>query len=191
LGNLGATSYSLSYDAENRLSSVSGSGSVTFWYDGDGKRVKATQGGATTTYIGDYFEWDGATARVYYYAGGQRIGTRPGTGTVSYILSDNLGSTSVTLDSSQGTTAETRYKAYGEDYTTSGTHPTTFRFTGQRLDTHTTAHDEDAAASRSARGGLSFSAPLHTRVPNPGAYFAHFLKMPTFLSRFLATHSSA
>jgi RHS repeat-associated protein len=132
--NLGATSYGLSYDAENRLSSVSGSGSATFWYDGDGKRVKATQGAGTTTYIGDYFEWDGTTARVYYYAGGRRIGTRLGTGTVSYILSDSLGSTSVTLDSSQGATAETRYKAYGEDYTSSGTQPTAFRFTGQRLD---------------------------------------------------------
>jgi RHS repeat-associated protein len=32
------------------------------------------------------------------------------------------------------TVAETRFKAYGEDYTSSGTQPTTFRFTGQRLD---------------------------------------------------------
>ncbi len=52
----------------------------------------------------------------------------------NYIVSDNLGSTSMTLDNSQAVVAETRYKVYGEEYTTSGTQPTTFRFTGQRLD---------------------------------------------------------
>jgi hypothetical protein len=106
----------LTYDAENRLSSVSGSGSATFVYDGDGKRVKATIGSVTTAYIGAYFEWDGTTSRSYYYAGSLRIATRLGTALPNYILGDNLGSTSMTLDNNQAVVAETRYKAYGEEY---------------------------------------------------------------------------
>jgi len=44
----GGVVYNLSYDAENRMTGVSGSGSATFVYDGDGNRVKGTVGGVTT-----------------------------------------------------------------------------------------------------------------------------------------------
>jgi hypothetical protein len=49
--------YNLTYDAENRLVSVSGAVTATFVYDGDGNRVKGTIGGVTTAYVGDYYEW--------------------------------------------------------------------------------------------------------------------------------------
>jgi YD repeat-containing protein len=39
-------------NAENRLTAVSGEATASFVYDGDGRRVKATVGGVTTTYIG-------------------------------------------------------------------------------------------------------------------------------------------
>ena len=45
------------YDAENRMTAVSGAAAATFVYDGDGNRVKGVVGGVTTTYIGNYFEW--------------------------------------------------------------------------------------------------------------------------------------
>jgi hypothetical protein len=51
------SAYNLAYDAENRLTTVSGGTTANFVYDGDGKRVKGTAGGVTTTYIGNYFEW--------------------------------------------------------------------------------------------------------------------------------------
>jgi RHS repeat-associated protein len=55
------TSYTLTYDAENRLVSITSSGmNAVYTYNGDGKRVKAvvTTGGVaqTTAYVGDYFE---------------------------------------------------------------------------------------------------------------------------------------
>ena len=66
--------YTLGYDAENRLSSVSGSGvSSSFVYDGDGNRVKGTVGSTTTYYVGNYYELSGSTVRKYYYAGSQRV----------------------------------------------------------------------------------------------------------------------
>jgi YD repeat-containing protein len=69
---VGGQTYNLSYDAENRLVGVSGAATATFVYDGDGKRVKATIGGTTTVYIGNYYEWTGSTGTMvkYYYAGG-------------------------------------------------------------------------------------------------------------------------
>jgi len=54
-------SYTLAYDAENRLVSISGGGlSARYSYNGDGERVQAivtTNGNTrTTAYLGDYFE---------------------------------------------------------------------------------------------------------------------------------------
>jgi RHS repeat-associated protein len=53
--------YTLSYDAEGRLTGITGTGlSASYTYNGDGERVKAaiTTGGVTktTAYVGDYFE---------------------------------------------------------------------------------------------------------------------------------------
>ena len=65
----------LSYDRENRLTSVV-SGTQTlgaFVYDGDGNRVRATLGGVTTTYLSNYYEWTGTAGVKYYYAGSERV----------------------------------------------------------------------------------------------------------------------
>ena len=75
---VGGSSYTLSYDAENRLVSVSGAATASFVYDGDGNRtknvppkstagdqvtrVKGTIGTTTTTYISNYFEWKTSTS---------------------------------------------------------------------------------------------------------------------------------
>jgi len=44
----------------------------------------------------------------YYYAGSQRAAVRQGSSTVYYLLSDHLGSTSLTANSSGGKVAELR-----------------------------------------------------------------------------------
>ena len=78
--------YFLAYDAKNRLTSVSGMVSASFAYNGD-NRVKAEVGSTTTTYIGNYLEWTGSTSSVtrYYYAGGQRVAMREGSGTLYFL----------------------------------------------------------------------------------------------------------
>jgi hypothetical protein len=55
--------YFLAYDAENRLTSVSGTVSASFVYNGDGQRVAATIGTTITTYIGGYFEWQSGAGK--------------------------------------------------------------------------------------------------------------------------------
>jgi RHS repeat-associated protein len=104
---------------------------ATFVYDGDGKRVKSTFNGATTTYfVGAHYEVTGSTITKYYYAGSQRIAMRTG-GTLNYLLGDHLGSTSLTTNASGQIVSHLRYKAWGEERYASGTTPTKYQYTGQ------------------------------------------------------------
>ena len=116
--NIGSNTFNLTYDAENRMVQVSGvvTATATFGYDGDGQRVIGTEGGTTTVYIGNYFEWKGSPSTMvkYYYAGATRVAMRTGTADPLWLLGDHLGSTSVvanydgTIYSGQG------YYAWGE-----------------------------------------------------------------------------
>ncbi len=134
--SVGGSSYTLTYDAENRLVGVSGAITASFVYDGDGNRVKGTISGTTTTYVGNYYEWTGSTTTMkkYYYAGTTRVAERTGSSTLNYLLGDHLGSQSITTSSSGAKTGEIRYYPWGTERYTWGTTPTTYHFTGQRLE---------------------------------------------------------
>jgi RHS repeat-associated protein len=122
----------LAYDAESRLTSVSGTVSANFTYNGDGQRVTATIGtAAITTYIGGYFEWQDGVGTSYYFAGAQRIAMRTSTD-LKFLLGDHLGSTSVTALASGAFDTETRYYPWGGVRWASGVSPTDYLFTGQQ-----------------------------------------------------------
>jgi RHS repeat-associated protein len=112
-----------------------------FIYDGDGNRVKTIVDGVTTAYPGDHYEYEVGIgiARQYYNAGG-RVAMRvsgdpePSNNGVFYTLSEHLGSTSITVDESGVVIAELRYKAWGETRFEIGDTPTTWLYTGQRLE---------------------------------------------------------
>jgi len=139
--------YLQGYDAENRLSQATNlaTGQVSsFVYGPDGSRVKGTVGGVTTVYVGDHYEVQGSTVRKYYYAGAQRVAMRQNT-TLYWLLADHLGSTAITANGTTGAkVAEVRYKAWGENRYTSGTTPTTYRFTGQRQEAGVGLYDYGA-----------------------------------------------
>ncbi len=94
----------------------------------------------TTVYIGNTIEWTGneSTMVKYYYAGGQRVAMRKGTGAVTYLFGDHLGSTSKTYTrNSDNTIAVTEQRYYpwgGTRYSSGGAAPTAFQYTGQRND---------------------------------------------------------
>lgn len=129
----GIGSYTLVYDAENRLVAVSGAASATFVYDGDGKRVKATVNGTDTAYVGNYYEWSNNSWTKYYYAGATRLAMRTSS-TLYYLLGDHLGSTSIVAISTGVKYSESRYMPWGADRYTSATPPTAYLFTGQKLE---------------------------------------------------------
>ncbi len=62
--------------------------------------MKGTVGGVTTIYIGNSFEWVAtpSTYTKYYYAGSLRVAMNR-NGTLSFLLADHLGSTTITANS--------------------------------------------------------------------------------------------
>jgi len=124
--------------------------------------------GTTTAFIGSILEWTGSTTTMirYYYAGAARIAMRTGTGAPQYILSDHLGSTSVTTSSEGVYQSEVMYKPWGETRWTSGTLPTKYTYTGQYSNVadfglmYYNARWYDSTTSRFSQAD--------TIIPNPG-----------------------
>jgi RHS repeat-associated protein len=129
--NVGGQSFTLVYDTENRLVSVTGAATASFYYDADGKQVIGTVNGVTTYYVGQHYEKKSGVVTKYYFAGAMRLAVRTG-GTLSYLLGDHLGSSSVTTDANGGYSAQELYKAFGETRYSYGTLGTDYHFTGQR-----------------------------------------------------------
>jgi len=146
---VGSTVYVQSYDAENRLVSVTG-GTVpaTFVYDGDNNRGRGIIGNVVTVYVGNIYEIRQGVVKKYYYAGNQRIAMRDG-GTLYWLLGDHLGSTAYTINGTTET-AEVRYRPWGRNRFVSGSTPTTYRFTGQREESSIGLYDYGARWVRNA-----------------------------------------
>jgi len=131
----GGLTYTQTFDAENRLISVTVSGQTTqFLYNGDGNLVKKTKpDGSKTLYVGGIYEVDktsGGTVTkttVYYPGGAMRI-----NGTLYYVLKDHLGSASVVTDSTGAIVGEQRYYPFGETRLTTGSMFTDKLYTSQR-----------------------------------------------------------
>jgi len=121
----------ITWDVENRPVTITGGAS--FVYDGDGNRVKKTEGGQTVLYINKYYEKNLTTgeATTYYYPGDRLVAKRTGTA-LQYIHEDHLTGTSVVSASTGSFVSSIKYLPFGE--TRSGDVPTDRKFTGQRLD---------------------------------------------------------
>jgi RHS repeat-associated protein len=119
---------------ENSLSNVTGTANATsaFVYDGDGNRVKSTINTTTTAFIGNHTEWDVASSSLtrYYFAGSTRVAMRKNNA-VYYLLSDHLGSTSLTTDQNGQNPVKQYYLPWGEVRYTDGNLQTKYTYTGQ------------------------------------------------------------
>jgi RHS repeat-associated protein len=110
---------------------VTGASTANFYYDADGKQVKTVVNGVTTYYVGNHYEVKNSVVTKYYFAGTTRLAVRT-NGTLSYLLSDHIGSSSVTTDANGVKTASALYKAFGETRFSAGNLGTDYKFTGQR-----------------------------------------------------------
>jgi len=114
-----------------------------FLYDNEGNRVLQR---VSTSSVTDTTTFDGYTDTVlsggtttttkYYSANSQRVAMRTSS-TLSYLLADALGSSTVALTSSGSTQAVQLFAPYGSVRYSQGSIPTTYNFTGQRLDSQT------------------------------------------------------
>ncbi len=95
--------------------------------------VKSVIGDVTTYYAGSTYEkkvvGSEQVERKYYFAGSSRIAMRE-NGTITWLLSDNLGSTSTTAAADGSLLDSVKYTAFGE--IRDGTTATDYRYTGQR-----------------------------------------------------------
>ncbi|MBI4332382.1 MAG: hypothetical protein HY673_14000 [Chloroflexi bacterium] len=125
-------SQTLTWDARNRLTAVSGG--VGYVYDGDGFRVKKTENGATILYVNRYYEKNLSTgaATLYYYLGGKMAAYKTGTD-LKYLHQDHLSGTSITTTSAGNLDGSIKYTPFGQTRASSGALPA-HKFTGQRLD---------------------------------------------------------
>jgi len=104
---------------------------VTYTYDGDGNLVMSEVGSTVTFYPNMYYEIQGTIIIKYYFAAGKRIAMRE-DGTVTFLLADHLGSTSVTTDSTGVLVSSMLYTAFGETRSSTGMTTSDYRYTGQR-----------------------------------------------------------
>jgi RHS repeat-associated protein len=173
----------LTYDVENRLTSVTKAGVTTsFVYNGDGTRVKRSVSNAGTTYyVGNYYEvWvpnSGTTTfNKYYYFGAQRVAAKIAS-TLFYFQGDHLGSSSVVMTQA-GTSFYTRqtYFPYGAQRTTEGSAlPTDYTFTGQKSDDSTGlmfygARYYDVSLGRFTQPDTIVPSPLNPQSLNRFSY---------------------
>jgi RHS repeat-associated protein len=133
---IGGVVYTLTHDAENRLTAMAGGVTASYVYDADGNRVKETITGVTRVFIGNYYELDNGVVKKYYHAGATRVAENSG-GVLYYLLTDHLGSTALTLNSSGVRVTELRYYPFGAARYNANNQVTTYRFTGQRWDSGT------------------------------------------------------
>jgi RHS repeat-associated protein len=133
----GGTTYTQTFDIENRLASVTVGGVTTsFVYDGDGALIKKVKGTATTHYVGAYeVELNNSvvTKKTTYYGPAMRVDVVGGSNTVYYMLSDHLGSASVLLkpDGTIEANGDQQYYPFGESRVPTADLKTAHLFTGQ------------------------------------------------------------
>ena len=146
-GNLtGLGTYTLVYDAENRLTQATdapsmGGGSVQYFYDAGGQRVmKQFAGGARTVYVYDAL---GQMAAEYSSAAADTV--TPACGTC-YLTTDHLGSTRLVTDADGNVVARHDYLPFGEEVPAGSAGRTgqwgafdsvSQKFTGQERDSET------------------------------------------------------
>ena len=96
----------LAYDSENRLitGTMPTTGTTSYMYDGDGRRVKKIAGVGTTVYVFDVF---GTLAAEYSTAPPKELGTR-------YYMQDPLGSVRAMVDTAGNPRRLTDYAPFGD-----------------------------------------------------------------------------
>jgi YD repeat-containing protein len=105
--NGGTDNWSYSYDYENRMKQVNLNGQQVFqaWYDGDGRRIKTTEGSTTTIFYYRVGSWDpiyqkdqgAGVVTDLVFAGNLRIGMLEAGTPYCYHL-DRLGSIRLVTD---------------------------------------------------------------------------------------------
>ena len=112
--------WTLAWTPENMLGSATdGTNDITFVYDADGMMVQRTENGQTTNRLGKLFEHNVTLVNSFtkhYQFGGKLVAMREGLAgdsPVSFLASDHLGSTTLTVWANGTVRTEVRYDPWG------------------------------------------------------------------------------
>ena len=138
----GGSATTLSYDQANRLTGFGAPGTTaSYAYNGDGLRMSKTVNGATTAFTWDLAEpepqllYDGTTA--YIYGPGDQPIEQIASGTPTYLLDDQQGSTRLLTDASGNVAGTYTYTPYGAVTGHTGSAATPLEYDGQYTDAET------------------------------------------------------
>ncbi len=106
------------WDYRDRLiQSTDGTSTIRYRYDDGVSRIQYFDGQSTTTYLNQYFSYNGATTTKNIYLGSQLIATIIADGhstTTTYVHPDHLGGTNVVTDQNGTMTQLLDYYPFGE-----------------------------------------------------------------------------
>jgi RHS repeat-associated protein len=200
----GSTSETFTYDAENRVNTANANGTITYIYDGEGRRVEKTSSTFSTIYLYDA-AGEVAVETTVPVTGTSFPTDAPVTGT-EYLVEDHLGSTRLSMDSQGQVVRRYDFLPFGEeivagvggrgaDYEPSNyVYPTTpddvlHKFTGKERDAETGLDFFGARYMSSAQGRFTspdYGGPLSAPDPVPWADFEN----PQTLNLYSYGHNS-
>jgi len=164
----GDGAYTYTFDAEKRITSAAG---VTYTYDGNGMRVKKSNGTLYWRGIsGDALaesDLSGNITNEYVFFAGRRVARRDSTGNVFYYFADHLGSTRTITDSTGHICYDADFTPYGQEINHTNSCPQNYKFTGYERDSET-GNDYAFARYYNPRLGRFMSTdPLGGRTGDP------------------------
>jgi len=158
------------YDAVNRLKSVN-SGASTYGYDGDGKRVRVTDGSAAVFYV--YSSALGQSVmevtsagvqRAYVYSGGKVVAMQATDGQFYWLHQNHLGSSRAMTDVNGNLAYKGQFDPYGQvlnEWASSGNNNlNSKKFTGYERDIATGLDYAQARMYNPVRGRFMQPDPL-------------------------------
>jgi RHS repeat-associated protein len=154
----------ISYDYDNRPSSVEAGSTTSFVYDGTGARVKKTTGANTITYIGNLYECSAGVCAKYIFAGDTRIANKSGSD-VLYYHQDHLGSSRLVSNNTGTKVEEIHYFPFGATQSDTGSISINHKYTSQEYDAETGLYYYNARYYNPVLGRF-ISADTH--VPGTG-----------------------
>ena len=174
---------SLVYNAENQMTSAAG---VTYFYDGDGRRVKKSNGTLYWYGLGGEVLQETSLSGVlldeYIFFNGQRTARRAAAGTVYYFFSDHLGSARVVTNATGGIVEESDFYPFGGERIITDTLNNNYKFTGKERDPESGLDNFGFRYNSSSLGRFMSPDPFagSGRVENPQTWnrYAYALNNP-------------
>jgi RHS repeat-associated protein len=161
------------YNAENQLVSTAG---VTYTYDGDGKRVKKSNGKLYWYGMGsdplDETDLAGNTTNTsfneYIFFGGKRIARRDSTNAVNYYFADHLGTARIVATAAGATCYDSDFYPFGGERSITNTCSQNYKFTGKERDAESGLDNFGARYDSSSMG--RFMSPDWSAKPQGVPY---------------------